>query len=711
MLHNASGIPMPLVLPPATDPADAALLRDGIERSMARVPAMMHAIDADGRLTFVSDAWLDKLGYARDEVLGRASTDFLTAESRDYARSVVLPEFFRTGRCDDVHYQLVCRDGGVIDVLLNGVLQTDAAGRKSSIAVLTDISAMKKAERRVAESEARYRLLAENSTDMVTLLARDGARLYVSPACEAITGFTAEEIIAKPPGSTIHPDDVARVLAVLADPTGQSPVTYRLACKDGGWVWVETSMKPVTIDGRSDLLVGIVRNVEDRVRAEQHLQESEARYRFITENTADLIILVDSTGKRSYVSPACEALVGYTQHEMLGMNSRETIHPDDLQLVMSTLTASSLEAYSSPINYRMRHKDGRDIWVETSGRLVDIPGQRGLRLVIVRDIGQRRHAEQQLKDSEARYRLLAENSSDMVFQLDLTLVRRYVSPACRELLGYEPEELIGIKPLGMAHPDDAPFLKMAFEILLGGAAEQQSIINRIRHRDGRWIWVEARLRALRDSTTGEVVGIIGALRDISSRKQIEDELADANRRLQALAAQDSLTTLANRRTFDEALMREHLRARREQAPLSLIMIDVDHFKRFNDTYGHPAGDECLRRVASAIAQSIARPADLAARYGGEEFAVLLPNTDEDGAAQIAERIASAVVGLCIAHDASANGLVTVSAGVGTIDSTRHDADRLVAEADRALYRAKDFGRNVVLRASEVLGGAPHAAVA
>jgi diguanylate cyclase (GGDEF)-like protein len=222
--------------------------------------------------------------------------------------------------------------------------------------------------------------------------------------------------------------------------------------------------------------------------------------------------------------------------------------------------------------------------------------------------------------------------------------------------------------------------------------------------------VEAQLRALKSPENGAVTGIIGALRDISVRKAVEDELAEANRRLRALAGQDSLTGLANRRAFDEALAREHLRSRRGKTPLGLIMIDVDHFKRFNDLYGHLAGDDCLRCVGAAIGEAVLRPGDVAARYGGEEFAVLLPGTDEAGAAVAAERIRKAILDLTIRHTANPNEIVTVSAGVASLSCVDIEADRLIEAADLALYRAKDSGRNAVMCASALKGGEGPAAI-
>lgn len=572
---------MTTIVHAADDPEKKALLRAELDHRMAVTPAMLHSIDENGLLISVSDAWLAKLGYAREEVLGRASADFLTSASREYAVNEVLPEFFRTGRSDNVQYQMVCKDGRVIDVLISAVLENNPAGEgRASLAVITDITALKKIERLLAESEARYRFIAEHSADMILLTGHDG--------------------------------------------------------------------------------------------------------------------------QRHYASPACRALLGYEPEEMLEIRAQDAIHPNEARKVLEALATGTMDA---PLPFRMRRKDGSYVWVEAVGCKVDIAGQSHQNLIIVRDISQRVAAELRLKESEARYRLLADNSTDMVFQLDRDLVRRYVSPACREVFGYEPEELCGVRPAGMAHPDDAGQQERALRSLLNGDADRQTIISRMRHRAGHWIWVEALLRAVKDPKTGECSGIVGTVRDISARKAAEDAAADANRRLLALAEQDGLTGLANRRTFDDTLRQEFRRAKRERKNFALIMIDVDWFKAFNDRYGHLAGDDCLRKVGRVLSSTLQRPADLAARYGGEEFVALLPNTDEIGAATVAERIRQAVLELAIKHDASACGVATISAGVAGLNVVGRDgeAEALLQAADQALYCAKRTGRNTVVRASRVGG--------
>jgi len=185
----------------------------------------------------------------------------------------------------------------------------------------------------------------------------------------------------------------------------------------------------------------------------------------------------------------------------------------------------------------------------------------------------------------------------------------------------------------------------------------------------------------------------------------ERRLADANARLTELSATDGLTGIGNRRAFDQALQKEVARAARDGQQVSLIMVDVDHFKLYNDHYGHPTGDDCLRRIAALLDLCLRRPPDIVARVGGEEFAALLPETSPGGARDVAERIRQRLAAAAIPHAASPFGQVTVSIGVASATPTPGaDGKLLLAQADEALYRAKQSGRDsVVSHRSSVVG--------
>ncbi len=174
-------------------------------------------------------------------------------------------------------------------------------------------------------------------------------------------------------------------------------------------------------------------------------------------------------------------------------------------------------------------------------------------------------------------------------------------------------------------------------------------------------------------------------------------VADANAQLEQMLQTDVLTGLANRRAFEQTLAAEWRRAQREQTAISLLMVDIDWFKGFNDRYGHPAGDGCLRSVGAALAGQAYRPADLPARIGGEEFGIILPVTEEAGAVQVAERLRASVASLGLRHEGSSSGTVTISIGTATIRpySLNCEASELMDAADHALYQAKALGRNAV----------------
>lgn len=325
------------------------------------------------------------------------------------------------------------------------------------------------------------------------------------------------------------------------------------------------------------------------------------------------------------------------------------------------------------------------------------------------DVSERKAAEAQLAESETRYRMLAENSTDIIFRLDRHRRVDYVSPASAEILGWPPEALLGRAQSDVINPDDADEVDEVYGTVLAGL-ERAATTYRMRHRNGNWVWVEAELRLIRNCATGEPDGILGSMRDISQRKRAEGLLAAAVAQLERIALQDGLTGLANRRHLDNVLDREFARARRNSASISLLLIDVDHFKAFNDHYGHIEGDACLKKVASILASHIKRPTDLVARYGGEEFAIVLPDTDLAGAREVAQSICAGLRAQALPHEGNNPRIVTVSIGVGTMTPAANDDPQdLLILADRALYRAKVNGRDRVEDGESRTDGAQSAA--
>jgi diguanylate cyclase (GGDEF)-like protein/PAS domain S-box-containing protein len=312
-----------------------------------------------------------------------------------------------------------------------------------------------------------------------------------------------------------------------------------------------------------------------------------------------------------------------------------------------------------------------------------------------------------LRESQVQLGLIVEYSSDVIMLIALDGVRNYVSPAVERLLGWRPEEMVGDSPLlgsapeDFVHPEDQQVLVHARMALQTGEVNEYSVCFRHLRRDGTWLWVDSRARVRTRADGPGPTGIVAALRDATDRKTAEVKLQDALKQMEQMAATDGLTGLANRRHFDDVAEKEWRRCGREQQPLSVLLLDVDYFKLFNDRHGHLAGDVCLRAIASQLAAASRRPGDLAARYGGEEFLLLMPHTDQDSAMRIAESIRELVLRLAIAHDGGPSpGVVTVSIGAATAwpggESCTDSVSALLAAADAALYQAKSRGRNRVV---------------
>jgi diguanylate cyclase (GGDEF)-like protein/PAS domain S-box-containing protein len=323
---------------------------------------------------------------------------------------------------------------------------------------------------------------------------------------------------------------------------------------------------------------------------------------------------------------------------------------------------------------------------------------------VILDTQQR--TERRLQQIASLHAMVTENSRDVIILSDFDGRPNYISPAILSLTGWSPEETIYRGFHEVAHPDDLPRIEALVDKLRRDAnsilAKSAMIEYRVQERTGGYIWVESSLRVLRDPATGIRSGILIIVRDISERKVAEELLLQAHSAVERLAIVDALTGLANRRRFDESLAAEWHRAMRDHAPLSLLLIDADHFKLYNDSYGHVRGDSCLRQIAESAQQVVSRPGDLVARYGGEEFAVLLPGTANEGAMKVAADVCEALRLLSLPHSANAPGIVTISIGCATIVPELGQLPQILIEAaDLALYNAKRGGRDQVCNGSSI----------
>jgi diguanylate cyclase (GGDEF)-like protein/PAS domain S-box-containing protein len=306
--------------------------------------------------------------------------------------------------------------------------------------------------------------------------------------------------------------------------------------------------------------------------------------------------------------------------------------------------------------------------------------------MIGQDISEIRRAQQQLAESERQLATLMDNLPGMAYRClyDPRWTMKFVSSGSRELVGYEPEELVDNRVTSFAdlmHPEDADRVLHAVETAIGNA-ESYSVEYRLKCKDGTQIWAWERGRAVEEANGLLLEGII---LDVSQRKALEDELSE-------MATRDALTGLFNRRETARLLDEEVARAERYQRSLSVLWIDLDHFKETNDRFGHAAGDRVLQCLSDLLAESV-RSVDTVGRFGGEEFVVILPEMGRQGAEETAERLRCKAAESSCRIDNGPEIDITISIGVAVFPGHGSNSADLCLVADQAMYRAKRAGRN------------------
>ncbi|KGK42579.1 diguanylate cyclase [Nitrincola sp. A-D6] len=304
-----------------------------------------------------------------------------------------------------------------------------------------------------------------------------------------------------------------------------------------------------------------------------------------------------------------------------------------------------------------------------------------------------------LIQDDSFYKALLESTKAIPWKIDWeTLTFAYIGPQIEELLGWKRDSWAGINDWAeRMHPDDRERV-VNFCVAQSKAGADHEADYRALTADGEYIWIRDVVHIVRNSE-GQVESLVGFMFDITERKKNEEELLRLQHELQELSFKDALTGVANRRMFDERLEAEWMHAQRHQQPLSLIMIDIDLFKQYNDMYGHVQGDSCLKQVAQTLNSAVLRSGDFFARFGGEEFVLILPQTEIDAAVKVAERCRKLIFKQQIPHPASdVSSVLTISIGVGTHTPARQDqASDFIEAVDRRLYASKQQGRNCIVR--------------
>lgn len=617
-----------------------------------------------------------------------------------------------------------------------------------------------RAESALRMSEERFRQIAENIADVIWIMDLDLRYSYVSPSVTALRGWSVEDTMTQTLEDVVAPSSLelvrrafSRELASERRKGGSRrarTLEVELTCKDGSTVWTELRMSFLHDDkGEPSGIIGVSRDITDRLRIQSVIREREEEFRALSAAAQDAIIVMDNDGLITYWSEGAVRIFGYMPDEAMGKDVHGLLAPaaymEKIKTVFPQWRSSGRgAAVGRTVELSALRKGGKEFPAEISLSSTQIKG-RWNAIAIIRDITKRRREEEELRRTNEKLSALVKELEERGIQNAILSETREFLQAC---LTTEEIGPVIVRSMTRLFPDTAGalFLLSASRTDLEAAVRWGDFPDNAADgtftpdacwglRRGRDHFVEdaatglicphlkpapagsyacmplmakgdvlglLHIRSLGETAPGGGRGMIANLKEISASFSEMLSLSISNLRLrETLSIQsirDPLTGLFNRRYMEEGLEREISRAARKQESIGIVMVDVDHFKSFNDLHGHPAGDAALADLAKFIKTEL-RGGDIVCRYGGEEFTFILPDCSLEDAGRRARHFISEAKKLRIHYGGRILGPITLSAGVAAYPLHGAEPEELIRAADAALYKAKKEGRDRVVMAA------------
>ncbi|MBW3564120.1 MAG: EAL domain-containing protein [Acidobacteria bacterium] len=641
----------------------------------------------EGQIVYINEAGARLLGASVDEIVGADVLSIIEDTDHEQVQNRI-EAITKTGK--EIDLQRECflrRDGSSVDVEVSA-RRLVHGGKPSVLVVARDVSPRLEAERIEKRTASLLQSTLESTDDGILAIDLDGRivtynrrLLEIWSISPSTLEFGSEQTFLRAMAKFLTEPDAftARWRSLRLDPLKES--SDHLELKDGRIL--EMFSKPQMLDGKPVGRVWSFSDVSQRREAERALRESVERFRLLFERNLAGVYRSSVDGRILDCNDACARILGYESRNELMMVNAADVYFESEERETLIRDLERRKAFTNRENC-FRKKDGSPVWVLESATLLDatVDGpDRQIEGTMI-DITEIKRAEATLRESEERYRLMTQYSTDMISRLTPDWLFMYASPAAESLLGYAVEDLVGTPLPSIIHQDDREsFLTAAQRVLQ--ERDGGTVSYRVRHQHGGFVWIESTIKPVLSEETGSIVEIVTVSRDVSERRRAQEEV-------EYQAYHDPLTALPNRMLFLDRLSVALNHAKRNQTLVAVMFLDLDNFKFINDTLGHSVGDALLKEVAARLSSSV-RLDDTVSRMGGDEFTLLTDIPVEDDARTIARKILDAVAEpfLIDSHEL----FITTSIGIALYPEDGEDSDTLLKNADSAMYRAKALGRN------------------
>jgi diguanylate cyclase (GGDEF)-like protein/PAS domain S-box-containing protein len=704
--------------------------------------------DNQDRTSYVNKALLDIFGYTNvDEVIANPPQTFYTQEA--HAGWVKRHEKLLRGEPmpKQVDIDIMRKDGTIrhLDVSMKDVFWD---GKQQNQTLYNDITERKQAEEAQKRSEQNFRSSMDTSSVGIRISDKDDNTLYVNQAMLDIFGYqNADEIKGNPPIKHYSPESYAgwvkRHEKLLRGEPMPKQVDIDIIRKDGTIRHLDVAMKDVFWDGKQQIQT-LYTDITERKQAEEAQHESEEKYRLIVENSSDFIYTLNAKGEFIYISPSVKNMLGYNPTDLIGRPFKSLVHPDDLHVIDEEIRhhlESGVQSASGN-EYRFRNAAGEWRWHFSRGTPMLAAGKKVFNFVgIANDITDLKRMEQETKQANERLTTIVKKLEEQQRQNTILTEMRDMLQACSKMEETAPIIMGSMKKL-------FPSSQGALFLLSNSRSDLESAVtwgnfpasseNNIFTPDACWGLRRGRAHVVEDANVGPICphlintlsapyvclplmakgDILGLLHlknafnaNGSGKQEIPDlrqmamtlseylSLSIANVKLSESLSrqsiQDPQSGLYNRRFMEESLQREITRAARKQTHIGVIMGDLDHFKKFNDVYGHAAGDKIIAQIGKLFNERF-RGSDIACRYGGEEFLIILPESNMEDTLKRADALREEIKNMEMVFQGQILGTITMSMGIAAYPEKGTRMEELLRVSDTALYKAKQEGRDRVI---------------